>query len=74
MQEAVCGETQNPLHICLNGHDSDIENNRTEKTVAAHFRIPGHSLRDLTILVSRKDEKLGPWPQEEEGKLLDPPV
>ena len=42
------GETQNPLHIHLNGHCSDIKNNRTEKPVAAHFNILGHSLSDLT--------------------------
>ena len=33
---------QNPLHICFNGHRSDIKNNRTEK------------LHDVTILVIEK--------------------
>ena len=47
------GETQNPLHIRLNGHRGDINNRRTEKPVAAHF-TPGHSLDDLTIMVVEK--------------------
>ena len=51
------GETLNLLHIHLNGHRSDIKNNRTE---SAHFNILGHSLSDLTILVIQKKEKLGP--------------
>ena len=45
------GETQNPLHICLNGHRSDIKNKNNEKPVAVHFNSPGHKLSDLTILV-----------------------
>ena len=54
------------------GHCSDIKNNRPEKSVAAHLNIPGHSQSDFTILV-RRDEKPKPRPQEEVGKLLDPP-
>ena len=54
------GKTQNPLHIHLNGHHFDIKNNKTEKSVAAHFNIPGHSLSDLTILVIEKVRTLDP--------------
>ena len=45
------GETQNPLHIRLNGHHNDIAHKRTEKPVASHFNSPGHSLDDLRIAV-----------------------
>jgi len=48
------GETQNPLHIRLNGHRSDIRNKRLEKPVAAHFNTPGHSTDDLSIMVIEK--------------------
>ena len=45
------GETQNPLHIRLNGHRSDIRNKKLEKPVAAHFNTPGHSINNLSIMV-----------------------
>ena len=48
------GETENRLHIRLNGHRSDITNKRLEKPVAHHFNLPGHSLGDLTITVIEK--------------------
>ena len=43
---------ESPLHICLNGHCSDIC--KLEKTVAAHFNTPGHSTDDLSIMVIEK--------------------
>ena len=45
------GETDNPFHVRLNGHQSDIKNARVEKLVAAHFNLVGHSIEDLTIMV-----------------------
>ena len=45
------GETQNALHIRLNGHRNDMKHKRVDKPVAAHFNRPGHSLADLTIMV-----------------------
>ena len=48
------GETQNPLHIRLNGHRSDICNKRLKKTVAAHFNTLGHSTDDLSPSWSSK--------------------
>ena len=48
------GETENALHIRLNGHRSDIRHNRAEKPVGAHFNLPEHSIEDLTILVVEK--------------------
>jgi len=60
-KKQYAGETQNPLHIHLDGYHCDIQNNKTEKSVAAHFKIPGHSLSDLTILVTEKVKKLGPY-------------
>lgn len=61
-------ETQNPLHIRLSGHHCDIKNNKTEKSVAAHFNIP---LSDLAILVIEKvhvrslDPTVNGWEPEE---------
>ena len=45
------GETENALHIRMNGHRSDIKHRRLEKPVAAHFNSEGHSLQDLSIFV-----------------------
>ena len=47
-------ETQNPLHICLNGHNSDICNKRLEKPVVPHFNTPGHSTDNLSVMVIKK--------------------
>ena len=45
------GETENALHIRMNGHRSDIKHRRLEKPVATHFNSEGHSLEDLSIVV-----------------------
>ena len=44
------GETENRLHIKMNGHRSDINTRKTEKPVAAHFNQPDHSLDDLQVM------------------------
>ena len=44
------GETENPLHIRMNGHRSDIRTGKTEKPVAAHFTLPDHSVDDLEVM------------------------
>ena len=46
------GETENALHIHLNGHRSDIRTKKTDKPVAEHFNSRGHSMEDLTITVT----------------------
>ena len=51
------GETENALHIRLNGHRSDIRTNKTEKPVAEHFNLPGHYMENLTIMVIEKIRK-----------------
>ena len=43
------GETENPLHIRMNGHRSDICMGKLEKPVAAHFSQPGHSTGNLQV-------------------------
>ena len=48
------GETENALHIRINGHRSDIKNRRLEKPVAKHFNLSNHSLKDLFIFVIEK--------------------
>ena len=45
------GETENALHIRMNGHRSNIKHRRLEKPVAAHFISEGRSLQDVSIFV-----------------------
>ena len=45
------GETENALHIHMNGHRSDVKNERLEKPVAKYFNLVNHSLEDLSIFV-----------------------
>ena len=47
-------ETENALHIRMNGHQSDIKHRRLEKPVAAHFNSEGHSLQDFSIFVIKQ--------------------
>ena len=48
------GETENALHIQMNGHRLDIKNRCLEKLVAKHFNSIGHSLDGLSILLAEK--------------------
>ncbi len=50
------GETENALHIRMNGHRSDIRTMKTDKPVAAHFCQPDHSFDDLEMRES-EDER-----------------
>ena len=43
------GETENSLHIRMNGHRSDIRTKKLEKSVVAHFSQPNHSAEDLEV-------------------------
>ena len=47
-------ETENVLHIRMDGHRSDIKHQRLEKPVAAHFNSKRHSLHDLSIFVIKQ--------------------
>ena len=42
-------ETENALHMRMNGHRSDIKTRKTEKPVAAHFCQPEHTMEDLQV-------------------------
>ena len=44
------GETENALHIRMNGHRSDITTKKLDKPVAAHFNQPNHSYEDLRVI------------------------
>ena len=44
------GETENPLHIRMNGHRSGINTWKLDKPVAAHFNQSVHSLNDLRVM------------------------
>ena len=45
------GETENPLHLRMNGHRSDYYRKLSDKPVAEHFNTTGHSFEDLTVMV-----------------------
>ena len=45
-------ETENALHIQMNGHRSDIKHQHLEKPVARHFNLVNQSLEDLSIFVT----------------------
>ena len=45
----MLGETENLVHIRMNGHHSDIQTKKLEKPVAAHFNQPNHSAEDLVV-------------------------
>ena len=45
------GETENPLHLRMNGHRSDYYRKLSDKPVAEHFNTIGHTFEDLTIMV-----------------------
>ena len=47
----TAGETENALHIRMNGLWSDIKQRRLDKPVANHFNPEGHSPEDLSIFV-----------------------
>ena len=52
------GETENELHIRMNGHRSDLKHRRLEKPVASHFNSEGlRSLEDLSIFVIEQIHK-----------------
>ena len=48
------GETENALHVRMNGHHLDIKHRRLEKLVAKHFNSTSHSLEDPSIYVIEK--------------------
>ena len=65
------GETENALHIRMNGKQLDIKHWRLDKPVANHFNSEGHSLEDLSIFVIKQIQRGGELSQRKR-KLLDP--
>ena len=43
------GETENPLHLRINGHRSDYYPQLSDKSVVEHFNTIGHSFDDMTL-------------------------
>ncbi len=43
------GETENPLHVRMNDHCSDIHTKKLDEPVSAHFSQPDHSVDDLQV-------------------------
>ena len=50
-QKQYIGETENPLHIRMNGHRSDYYRKLPDKPVAEHFNLIGHSFEDMLVMV-----------------------
>ena len=48
------GETEDPLHIRMNGHCSDYHCRLSDKPVAEHFNRSGHMFDDLMIIIIEK--------------------
>ena len=62
------GETENPLHITMNGHKSDINTRKLDKPVAAHFNQPDHSLNDLRVMgIDKKHTNSAQWRKQRES-------
>ena len=51
------GETKKALHKHLNSLRFDIRCKRTQKPVSEHFNLPGHSMKDLTIMKITNDDQ-----------------
>ena len=64
-------ETENALHIRMNGNQLDIKHRHLDKLVANHFNSKCHSLEDLSIFVIEQIHRGGELSQRER-KLLDP--
>ena len=45
------GETENALHLRMNGHRSDYNRKLSDKPVALHFNTVGHTFGDLSVMV-----------------------
>ena len=60
-------ETENPLHLRMNGHRSDYYRKLPDKPVAVHFNTMGHTFENLTVMVI---EQLG-WAPIERRKLRE---
>ena len=50
------GETENPLHLRVNNHQSDYYRKLLDKPVVAHFNTLGNTFEDLTIMVIHVEE------------------
>ena len=50
------GMTKRALYKRFNEHTYDIMKERTWKTVAEHFNLPGHSMGDLTIMIIDQED------------------
>ena len=51
MQKTVYRETENPLHLRMNCHRSIYYCKLSDKPVAEHFNMIGHSFNDLTLMI-----------------------
>ena len=47
-------ETENPLHLRINGHRSDYYRKLPDKPVAEYFNTTGHSFEDLTVMIIKQ--------------------
>ena len=50
-QKQYVGETENSLHLRMNGHTSDYYRKLPDKPVAVNFNTTDHTFEDLTIML-----------------------
>ena len=48
------GETENLLHLWMNGHRSDYYQKLPSKPVTEHFNTTGHFFEDLTVIIIKQ--------------------
>ena len=60
-QKKYVGETENPLHLPMNGHQPDYYRKLPDKPVAVHFYTVGHTFGDFEVMIIRQ---LGSVPTE----------
>ena len=63
------GETGNTIRKQINGHKSDIRNNKN-KPVAKHFNLPEHSVSHLQVSILKRTNTNRRQRQIEEQKLI----
>ena len=50
-QKQYVGETENPLHLRMNGHRPGYYWKLPDKPMLVHFNTSGHTFEDLTVMV-----------------------
>ena len=66
------GETENPLHLRMNGHRSDYYRSLPDKPIAVHFNTLDHTFEDVSVMVIEQIQGEKRHTKKEQRELLDP--